>query len=115
MVPRPHAAARGDKPRVLDCPSWFCIHLSHATEAEDGSGLTIYGSGWPKATAKADGKPPEFLGAWGGEAPTYDKIPVTNYWKTKVDLVTDRVLSHAPFPSADYCVEVGIGISKSFL
>ena len=86
VVPRPgsNAAVRGEKPRVLDCPPWFCIHLSHATEAEDGSGLSIYGSGWPKAEPKPDGSAPEFLGAWGGEAPTYDKIPVTNYWETKV-------------------------------
>ena len=49
--------------------------------------------------------PPEFLGAWGGEAPTYDKIPVTNYWETKVDLTTDQVLSHEPCPSSSYCVE----------
>lgn len=49
---------------VVECPSWFCIHTSHATQSADGRTLKLYSSGWPKQTNGPDGKPPAFLGAW---------------------------------------------------
>ena len=113
VVPRPGSAAavaRGEAARVVECPPWFCIHLSHATQSADGAQLRIYGSGWPRQPRGADGSAPEFLGAWGGEAPSYDKIPLTNYWETRIDLRpadggAPRATRFAPFPDARYCVE----------
>jgi len=60
------AAADGSLPAdfVVECPSWFCIHTSHATQSPDGRVLRIYSSGWPKQEKGPDGKPPAFLGAW---------------------------------------------------
>jgi hypothetical protein len=49
---------------IVECPSWFCIHTSHATQSPDGRVLRIYSSGWPKQEKGPDGKPPAFLGAW---------------------------------------------------
>ena len=62
---------------VVDCPEWFCIHMSHATQSSDGRTLKLYGSGWPPQPRQANGDPPAFLGAWGGEAPSYEvKSPI---------------------------------------
>ena len=41
---------------------------------------------WPKQERGPNGEAPEFLGAWGGEAPAYDRIPVTHFWRTTVEL-----------------------------
>jgi len=49
---------------VMECPSWFCMHMSHATQSPDGRVLRIYSSGWPKQEKGSDGEPPEFLGVW---------------------------------------------------
>mmetsp|Transcript_88776 Transcript_88776/g.177513 ORF Transcript_88776/g.177513 Transcript_88776/m.177513 type:complete len:772 (+) Transcript_88776:103-2418(+) len=124
----------GEADFVLDCPSWFCIHLSHATQSADGRTLQLFGSGWPKQQRGPNGEAPEFLGAWGGEAPVYDRIPVTHFWRTTVELWPPtsptspsaetttppsstsssssadspsypRVTSHAPWPNAELCVE----------
>ena len=128
VVPRPGGkfAAPGAAPQVLDVPSWFCIHLSHASQSADGRTLELFGSGWPRQERGPNGEAPEFLGAWGGEAPTYDVIPLTNYWKTAVELWPEgedggascfasssssssssstRIVSHAPFPSEKWCCE----------
>jgi hypothetical protein len=58
------AAASQAADFVVECPSWFCIHTSHATQSLDGRTLKLYSSGWPKQTNGPDGKPPAFLGAW---------------------------------------------------
>ena len=109
VVPRPGGARARDAPRVVECAPWFCIHLCHATQSADGERVSVFASGWPRQARAPDGSPPEFLGAWGGEAPVYDRIPVTHFWRTELELGgaagAPRVASHAPFPSADYCVE----------
>ena len=116
VVPRPGGQFEGQPTQVLDCPSWFCIHLSHASQSADGASIELFGSGWPKQERGPNGEAPEFLGAWGGEAPTYDVIPLTNYWRTSVELRPSassaaasssfpRVTSHAPFPSQKWCCE----------
>jgi len=39
VVPRPGGQFEGQPTQVLDCPSWFCIHLSHASQSADGASI----------------------------------------------------------------------------
>lgn len=113
IVPRPssRAAARGERPRVLACPFFFSIHVSHVAQSADGQRLEIFGSGWPSSALKRnpDGSAPAFLGAWSGRAPSFSRMPLTNLFRTVVELddspAGGRILSHAPFPDAALCIE----------
>ena len=87
----------------VDIPPCFSIHFSHGYEDEKSGNLVCIFSGWPPSDSK------DFLGAWGGFAPEFDRIPETFLWRIEIDVETGKTvdLSIAPGSSnvvAEHCV-----------
>ena len=100
--PRPTASS-DKKPFQTDIPASFSIHFSHGYEDETTGNFVSYFSGWPPSDSK------DFLGAWGGFVPTYNKIPPTFLWRLEVDPKQGKTvdLSIAPGSTnvnAEHCV-----------
>jgi len=78
VYPRP-CATKTFEPFQVDVPPNFSIHFSHAYENESNGNIVTYFSGWPPSNSK------DFLGAWGGFAPEFQKISQTFLWKLEID------------------------------
>lgn len=90
-------------PIEVEIPPCFSIHFSHGYEDEKSGNLVAIFSGWPPNDSK------DFLGAWGGFAPEFNKIPETFLWRIEIDTKTGKTvdLSIAPGSSnacAEHCV-----------
>ncbi|GMI30879.1 hypothetical protein TrRE_jg2205, partial [Triparma retinervis] len=75
----------------------FAIHFSHAYE-EDGKVIAHF-SGWPPNDSES------FLGAWGGTAPEFERIPPTFLWRLEVDLKEKKSELRVAKGSKDVCGE----------
>lgn len=64
----------------MKAPPSFAIHFSHAYEDENKEKIVAMFSGWPPSDSK------DFLGAWGGFAPIFDGIPITNLWRLDIPI-----------------------------
>ncbi len=89
VFPRPTATEQFE-PFVVEVPPCFSIHFSHAYEDTESGNIVSFFSGWPPSDSK------DFLGAWGGFAPDFSKIPPTFYWRLEID------------PKERKCVNLGI-------
>jgi all-trans-8'-apo-beta-carotenal 15,15'-oxygenase len=90
-------------PIEVQVPPCFCIHFSHGYEDEKSGNIVTFFSGWPPNDSK------DFLGAWGGFAPEFSRIPQTFLWRLELDPVLGKTksLSIAPGSSnvcAEHCV-----------
>ena len=65
----------GSEPLIVEMDAAFAIHFSHAYE--EGDKVIAHFSGWPPNDSES------FLGAWGGTAPEFEKIPPTFLWRGK--------------------------------
>ena len=91
------------EPMEVDIPPCFSIHFSHGYEDKTTGNMIAFFSGWPPSDAK------DFLGAWGGFAPEFNRIPETYLWRMEIDMKTGKTidLSIAPGSSnvcAEHCV-----------
>lgn len=114
VFPRPTSSiSKTTKPFAVEVPPNFSIHFSHAYEDSDQNSIIAMFSGWPPNNSK------DFLGAWGGFAPIFDKIPPTFLWKLEIPIensienrdtrstvksIRNKKLSIAP-GSANACIE----------
>lgn len=80
ILPRPTSPKEKKfEPFVVDVPACFSIHFSHAYEDEETGNIVTFFSGWPPSDSN------DFLGAWGGFAPDFPRIPPTFLWKLEID------------------------------
>jgi all-trans-8'-apo-beta-carotenal 15,15'-oxygenase len=98
------ARPTSDKPQVapieVTIPPCFSIHFSHGYEDEKTGNLVAVFSGWPPSDAS------DFLGAWGGFCPTYDKIPETFLWRVEIDIDEAKTVDMSIAPgSINVCAE----------
>jgi len=99
VFPRPTATQQFE-PFCVQTPPCFCIHHSHAYQDEVTGNLVTFFTGWPPSDSK------DFLGAWGGFAPEFHRIPVTYLWRHEMDLTTKTTVSLEIAPgSANACIE----------
>jgi len=104
VFPRPTLSNKEKKqfaPFVVeDIPACFSIHFSHGYEDEKTGNIVSYFSGWPPSDSES------FLGAWGGFAPDYNKIPPTYYWRIEIDPDTQKCTDLRVSPGHEnMCVE----------
>ena len=78
-------------------PSAFAIHFSHAYE--EGDKVIAHFSGWPPNDSES------FLGAWGGIAPEFERIPPTFIWRVEVDMKEKKSSLRVAKGSKDVCGE----------
>jgi all-trans-8'-apo-beta-carotenal 15,15'-oxygenase len=99
IFPRPTSKHQFE-PFSVEVPACFSIHFSHGYEdAETGNMVTFF-SGWPPSDSK------DFLGAWGGFAPEFPRIPPTFLWRLEIDTKERKCVSLNIAPgSANACVE----------
>ena len=99
VFPRP-TAKDPMEPLQVETPPCFCIHHSHAYQDEETGHLVTYFTGWPPSDSK------DFLGAWGGHSPEFQRIPATFLWRQEIDLQAKKVVSLDVAPGcANVCVE----------
>jgi all-trans-8'-apo-beta-carotenal 15,15'-oxygenase len=85
----------------------FTIHSVCAFERPKLGGenaanyLELYTTAWKCETVAAGEVKGGLLGSWEGAAPNFDQIPVTLLYRTLVDIDTQKVISHAPFPGME--------------
>jgi len=101
IFPRPTNSQKDQfEPFCVDTPPCFCIHHSHAYQDSGTGNLVTYFTGWPPSDAR------DFLGAWGGYAPEFYRIPITYLWRHEIDLSAKRTVSLEIAPGCDNaCVE----------
>lgn len=104
IFPRPTLSVESKKkytPFVVnDIPACFSIHFSHGYEDEKTGNIVSYFSGWPPSDSES------FLGAWGGFAPDYNKIPPTYYWRMEIDTDSKKCVDLRVSPGHEnMCVE----------
>jgi len=87
IFPRPTSKRAPFEPFSVDVPACFSIHFSHCYEDEETGNIVTFFSGWPPSDSK------DFLGAWGGFAPDFPKIPPTFLWRLEIDPKTRRTVS----------------------
>lgn len=87
----------GEMPLIIEMDAAFAIHFSHAYE-EDGK-IIAHFSGWPPNDSES------FLGAWGGIAPEFEKIPPTFLWRLEVDLMEKKSKLRVAKGSKNVCGE----------
>ena len=87
----------GEEPLFVEMDAAFAIHFSHAYE-EDGKVIAHF-SGWPPNDSES------FLGAWGGTAPEFERIPPTFLWRLEVDLKEKKSELRVAKGSKDVCGE----------
>lgn len=99
VLPRP-TAQRKFEPFVVEVPACFSIHFSHAYEDPQTGNIRTIFSGWPPSDQK------DFLGAWGGFAPVFERIPQTCLWELEIDPVTKTCVKMGIAPgAANACAE----------
>lgn len=99
IFPRPTSKTQFE-PFPVSVPPCFSIHFSHAYEDDNTGNLIIFFSGWPESDSK------DFLGAWGGFAPDFRKIPPTFLWRLEIDVKRRACVSLDIAPgTANVCVE----------
>ena len=87
-------------PIEVDIPPCFSIHFSHGYEDETTGNLVAFFSGWPPSDSK------DFLGAWGGFAPEFNRIPETYLWRIEIDVKTGETIDMSIAPgSSNVCAE----------
>jgi len=83
VLPRPTSKLIKEQdiqPFSMKVPPNFSIHGSHAYEDIENQKSVVMFSGWPPSDSKT------FLGAWGGFAPEFDKIPNTYLWRLEIPM-----------------------------
>ena len=99
IFPRPTAENQFEAFSV-EVPACFSIHFSHGYEDPETGNIVTFFSGWPPSDSK------DFLGAWGGFAPDFPKIPPTFLWRLEIDPKEKQCVSLAVAPGcANVCTE----------
>lgn len=99
VFPRP-TAKKQFEPFSVEVPPCFTIHQSHGYEDPVTGNIVTFCTGWPPSDSK------DFLGAWGGFAPDFPKIPPTYLWRLEIDPTEHICVSLDIAPgSANVCVE----------
>eukprot|EP00929_Paragymnodinium_shiwhaense_P025739 TRINITY_DN15501_c0_g2_i3.p1 TRINITY_DN15501_c0_g2~~TRINITY_DN15501_c0_g2_i3.p1 ORF type:complete len:453 (+),score=61.68 TRINITY_DN15501_c0_g2_i3:403-1761(+) len=94
---------------IVETPPWFSVHHSHAeeTKTEDGTSVvSLYSSGWTQEGLSRNGG--RFLAAWAGQAPDFDVIPPTHYFRTRIEVRNDgaKLIDHGIFPGLEkICID----------
>jgi carotenoid cleavage dioxygenase-like enzyme len=86
IFPRPTARDQFE-PFYVEVPACFSIHFSHGYEDESTGNIVTFFSGWPPSDSA------DFLGAWGGFAPDFPRIPPTFLWRMEIDPKEKRTVS----------------------
>jgi carotenoid cleavage dioxygenase-like enzyme len=86
IFPRPTAKDQFE-PFYVEVPACFSIHFSHGYEDESTGNIVTFFSGWPPSDST------DFLGAWGGFAPDFLRIPPTFLWRLEIDPKQKRTVS----------------------
>lgn len=99
VFPRPTAQNQFE-PFSVEVPPSFSIHFSHGYEDEETGNIVTFFSGWPPSDSK------DFLGAWGGFAPDFPRIPPTFLWRLEIDPNEKKTVSLDIAPgSYNICTE----------
>lgn len=99
ILPRPTCDDQFE-PFAMEVPACFSIHFSHAYEDENTGNIVSFFSGWPPSDSK------DFLGAWGGFAPDFRRIPPTCLWRLEINPKRKECVSLSIAPgAANVCIE----------
>jgi all-trans-8'-apo-beta-carotenal 15,15'-oxygenase len=86
------------EPQEVSIPPCFSIHFSHGYEDEKTGNLVTFFTGWPPSDSK------DFLGAWGGFCPEFDRIPETFLWRLEIDMESGTTVNLSVAPGSENVV-----------